>query len=191
MMPKLNDKQKRFAHEYLIDLNATQAAIRAGYSEKTAAQQAARLLTNVKIQAEIHKGKKRIANKIEITSERVAQEYAKIAFSNIKLLFEDGSMKDIESLPDDVAASISSVEILSHRFGKPGDDDDSGIEFVKKVRFWDKRKALEDLGKHLGFFEKDNQQKAGLIELINLIAAHSPDVAEKLRAMLKDHVAGK
>ena len=67
----LTPKQAAFVMEYLKDLNATQAAIRAGYSEKTAAEQASRLLSNVKVQAAVTKGREKLAAKVEVTTERV------------------------------------------------------------------------------------------------------------------------
>jgi phage terminase small subunit len=67
----LTPKQAAFVREYLVDLNATQAAIRAGYSEKTADQQASRLLTNVKVQEAVTKGREKLAHKVEVTTERV------------------------------------------------------------------------------------------------------------------------
>jgi hypothetical protein len=67
----LTPKQAAFVMEYLKDLNATQAAIRAGYSEKTADQQASRLLTNVKVQEAVTKGREKLAAKVEVTTERV------------------------------------------------------------------------------------------------------------------------
>jgi phage terminase small subunit len=67
----LTPKQAAFVREYLVDLNATQAAIRAGYSEKTADQQASRLLTNVKVQEAVTKGREKLAAKVEVTTERV------------------------------------------------------------------------------------------------------------------------
>lgn len=79
---KLNDRQERFVDEYLVDLNATAAAKRAGYSEKTARSQGQRLLTNVDIQAAIQKRQARLRGKLEITQERVLEELAAIAFAN-------------------------------------------------------------------------------------------------------------
>jgi hypothetical protein len=67
----LTPKQAAFVQEYLKDLNATQAAIRAGYSEKTAAEQASRLLSNVKVQEAVTKGREKLAHKVEVTTERV------------------------------------------------------------------------------------------------------------------------
>ena len=81
MANKLTPKQRRFIDEYLIDLNATQAAIRAGYSEKTAYSIGLQNLKKLEIQAEIQKRRNRLQSKLEITQERVLQELAAIAFT--------------------------------------------------------------------------------------------------------------
>ena len=78
----LTSKQQVFVEEYLIDLNATQAAFRAGYSEKTASQGAAQLLVNIKVQDAIATAQAARAFRTGITAERVLQEYAMIAFAN-------------------------------------------------------------------------------------------------------------
>ena len=80
-MSKLTDKQKRFCDEYLIDLNATQAAIRVGYSEKTASEQSSRLLTNVNIQDYIKSKQKKTSEKLEISKEQILQMVFDIAKS--------------------------------------------------------------------------------------------------------------
>ena len=79
----MTDKQKKFVDEYLIDLNATQAAIRAGYSPKTANEQGARLLTNVSVQHYLEQKQAVIDRRTGISQERVVRELAKIAFVNI------------------------------------------------------------------------------------------------------------
>lgn len=73
-MAELSEKQKRFVLEYLIDLNATQAAIRAGYSEKTAQEQGSRLLSNVMVSEAISKGQAKAAKRAEITVQSLADE---------------------------------------------------------------------------------------------------------------------
>lgn len=78
----LNEKQRRFVDEYLVDLNATQAAIRAGYSQKTAAEQGARLLINVKVQAELSKRMLERQERTEITQDMVLKRYWAIATAN-------------------------------------------------------------------------------------------------------------
>lgn len=79
-MARLTEKQKRFVSEYLVDLNASAAAKRAGYSEKTACEQGSRLLANVKVQEEIQKRQVKLQGKLEITQERVLEELAAIGF---------------------------------------------------------------------------------------------------------------
>ena len=98
---KLTPKQQKFVAEYLIDLNATQAAIRAGYSAKTAKEQAARLLTNANIAAELEKRRGKIEKKLEISQEKVIAELAAIALSNgadYAKVIGDGVSRDRKSV---------------------------------------------------------------------------------------------
>ena len=87
-MPRLTDKQQRFVAEYLIDANATQAAIRCGYHAKTAHVQGSRLLRNVKVKAAIRRAQARTLGKLELTAERVLQELARVAFSTVQDHFD-------------------------------------------------------------------------------------------------------
>lgn len=138
----LTFRQELFAKEYLVDLNATQAAIRAGYSEKTAGSQGERLLKNVEISAVIQSNMDKRAAKIEITSEKVLQEIAKLAFSNLQDFYdESGQLKDIHSLPRDVAACLLSNKInLTEACA------------VQEIKLHDKKGSLELLGRHLRLF---------------------------------------
>ncbi len=83
-MKRLTPKQARFINEYLVDLNATQAAVRAGYSEKSAYSQGQRLLKNVEVAREIRNRGEAISEKLQITQESVARELARIGFADIK-----------------------------------------------------------------------------------------------------------
>ncbi len=110
-MAKLSEKQKRFVSEYLVDLNATAAAKRAGYSEKTAKSQGQRLLTNVDIQAAIQKRQEKLRGKLEITQEMVLSELAAIAFANgtdFAQITRTGLVRLIptEDLPEDMDRPI-------------------------------------------------------------------------------------
>lgn len=87
-MAKLTAKQQRFVEEYLIDLNATQAAIRAGYSPKTANEQGARLLANASVQEAIAKAMAERSRRTGISQDRVIQELARIAFVNPKNIID-------------------------------------------------------------------------------------------------------
>lgn len=105
---KLNDQQKMFAEEYLIDYNATQAAIRAGYSEKTAKQQGSRLLSNADVQEEIRKANQRRLQRVQINQDQVLEEFANIGLLKIhqfyKLGGDDGKtpvLKEYEEMTPD------------------------------------------------------------------------------------------
>ena len=154
----LNDKQKRFCEEYMIDLNATQAAIRAGYSKKTAYSIAERLLRNVDIQGYLVDKRKKIADKLEISQERVLKELARIAFFDIRKVYDDNNvLVDVVKMDDDAAAVVSGIEVdeIYEGVGK----DRAKIGNTVKLKLSNKVTALENLGKHLGLFEKDNDQK--------------------------------
>jgi len=156
---KLSIKQQRFCEEYTIDFNGTQAAIRAGYSKKTANEQASRLLANVNIQNFIKSLQEETSNRLNITKEMLIEEYAKIAFFDIREVFNvDGGLIDIKQLDSKSAGAIASIESLEE-WGKDDAGDSIIIGTTKKVKVFDKIRALQDLGKHLGLFEKDNDQK--------------------------------
>jgi len=143
----LSPKQKRFVQEYLIDLNATQAAIRAGYSPKAATQVASRLLTYAKVQEAVASATKTRALGAQITRERVLQELARVAFGDPRKVMTWGpngvDLINSETLTDDEAAQVAEVSQTVTQHGGS----------IKLKRF-DKVKALELLGRHLGMFEE-------------------------------------
>lgn len=138
----MTDKQARFCEEYMIDLNATQAAIRAGYSPKTANEQAARLLANVSIQNRIAQLQAEQSRRTGVSADRVVRELARIAFANASDLIdpETASVK-LDASRDDLAA-VQSIKVKS--FGEDG--------LEHEVKLADKLKALDLLGRHLGMF---------------------------------------
>lgn len=163
-MAELNDKQKRFCEEYLVDLNATQAAIRAGYSENTAKEQASRLLTNVNLQEYLTTLRLELQQDTGVTPKRVIQEYARIAFSDIRALYnEDGSLKNITDLTEDEAAALAGVDVDELWDGYGEERQQNGLS--KKIKRYDKVKALDSLARHLGLFERDNQQSKPVINI--------------------------
>lgn len=143
-MAKLTAKQRRFCDEYLIDLNATQAAIRAGYSPDTAEQIGYQLLQKTSVSNEIDKAMAERSKRTGINADRVIMEIAKLAFVNADdvIDFKDATVKP-EATREDLAC-IQSVKIKPNKFG---------IE--REVTLADKKSNLELLGKHLGMF-KDN-----------------------------------
>lgn len=160
---KLTQKQAAFIQEYLIDLNATQAAIRAGYSKKTAGVIGDENLKKPNIRREIDRLMAARSGRVELKSDDVLREIKNICASDVrKIMNPNGTFKMPNELDDDIAAAIASVKI------KP----DGEIEY----KFWDKNAALEKAMKHLGEYERDNQQKTDpLAELVKAInAAASP-----------------
>ncbi|BFH71224.1 terminase small subunit [Paenibacillus dendritiformis] len=171
----LTAKQKAFVQEYLIDLNATQAAIRAGYSAKTARKIGQENLTKPDIQKAIQEAMDARAKRTEITADRVLQELAKIGFANItdylrvstsERVVERNTVTDAEGNETIVPIfdMVQSVELF----------DTDGIDRVKmdavaeicetkygiSLKLHDKVSALEKIGRHLGMF-KDKVELAG------------------------------
>jgi phage terminase small subunit len=159
MPVELNPKQERFCQEYLIDLNATQAAIRAGYSEKTARQTAAENLSKPDIQKRIQELQNACAKRVEVTVDEVVREYKRLAFLDIRKAFtRDGVLLPVTELDDDTAAAIAGLEIeeLFNGTGKGR----KVIGRTHKLKLCDKRGALDSLGRHLGMFI-DRQEITG------------------------------
>lgn len=143
----LNARQQAFVAEYCVDLNATQAAIRAGYSERTAYSQGQRLLKHVEVAAAIREAQEKREERTQVSQDQVVFELARIAFGDVRALFdEEGRLRRPHELTAEVAAAISSIEVVTVSRGE------GEVEHVAKVRAWNKLKALELLGKHLGMF---------------------------------------
>jgi phage terminase small subunit len=156
--------QKLFIREYCLDLNATRAAIAAGYSEKGAAQAGARLLTNVKVSSEIAKLTQKTCAKLEISAEKVLQELARLAFLDPRKFYnENGGLKHVTELDDDTAACLAGMEV--REIG--GDDEEKQpTVFCRKIKFADKGANLERLGRHLKLFT-DKVEHSGQIEQVD------------------------
>lgn len=138
-------RQDIFVDEYLIDLNATQAAIRAGYSVKTAYEQGSRLLRNVKVQTKIAKAMAERSKRTGVNQDRVVLELAKIGFVNPTDVIDPKTGEILPGASADDLACIQSVKVKKTTKGK------SVIE-EREVRLHDKIKALEKLGQHLGMW---------------------------------------
>ena len=147
-------KQDLFVKEYLKDLNGTQAYIRAGYKakdENTAAVNASKLLRNAKVQEKIQAAMKEREKRTEITQDRVLKEIANLAFTDrtgiVNLKNNSLIIKNFDELSPEQKACISGVKETKH-----------GIE----VTFYNKEKALEMLGRHLGMFTEKLEVKGEL-----------------------------
>ena len=141
---KLTDKQQRFVDEYLIDLNATQAAIRAGYSAKTADQQGSRMLANVKVKQVVAEKQAQRSKRTGVNQDRVVLELAKVAFAKMTdIVDSNGKIKE-DASPDDLAC----IESIKYKES----DNEYGGSVEREVKIASKLKALELLGKHLGMW---------------------------------------
>lgn len=141
----LTEKQRRFVDEYLIDLNATQAAIRAGYSVKTAREQASQNLTKLNIQQAISEKMAERSKRTGVNQDRIVLELAKIAFVNAADVIDsdDATIKAGATADDTAAIQSVKVKVIPTKEGE-------GVE--REIRLNDKLKALELLGKHLGMW---------------------------------------
>lgn len=148
---QITEKEKAFTREYIIDKNGAGAAIRAGFSARVAKQQACALMKRKHVGDEIARLLQKQGERLEISADRVIKEIAKLAFSDICQLFDSGGLlKDVSSLENDVSATVSSVESLEEYDGHG--DQKVLIGNTKKVKLWDKTKALEMLGRHFKLF---------------------------------------
>ncbi len=158
----LSLKEQRFVAEFLKDQKGGPAAVRAGYAKRSSDQMASRMLRRDKVRKAVDAALARINERASITKERVLQSLLNIAeFDPRRLFNSDGTIKPMSALPNDVALAIASVE---------SDDSDGD---VKKVKLWDKVKALELLGRHLKLFD-DPSPLAGVPMVINIVPAHNP-----------------
>ncbi|MBB6176393.1 MAG: terminase small subunit [Anoxybacillus ayderensis] len=149
-MAQLTEKQKRFADEYLIDLNATQAAIRAGYSPRSAAEQASRLLKNAKVRAYIDERMAELSRRTGVNQERILRELARIAFVNAPELInmEDATIREDATIDDMAAIASVRVKVIPTENGQ-------GIE--REIRLADKIRALDLLGKRFAMWTERQQ----------------------------------
>lgn len=141
-MAKLTEKQQRFVDEYLIDLNATQAAIRAGYSAKTAQEQGSQNLSKLMVQQAIAEQMADRSRRTGVNQDRIVLELARIAFAKITdIVDSEGKIKSTAT--DDDLACIESVKYK-------GSESETSSSVEREVKLSSKLKALELLGKHLG-----------------------------------------
>lgn len=172
--PLMTPKQAQFVREYLIDLNATQAAIRCGYSEKTAKAQASRLLTKPTIAAAVDAAKAARSDRTEIGADWVLERLVQEVDADLADIFDSSSqLKPLEDWPLIWRQGlISSVEVFDKY-----DSDGNVIGQVSKVRLSDRTRRLELIGKHIAvsaFAENVNVKgMEGLADRLKRAAPHA------------------
>ena len=166
----LTAQQQRFVAEYLIDLNATQAAIRAGYSARTADRQGSRLLRHVEVAAAVKDGQAaRLAaaqaqleqetGEAVITAVRVLLEMTRLATVDLRDYFDAaGNLKPIRDWTPAMGAAAASFEVIK----KNAQAGDGIIDTIHKFKIWDKTRALDMLGKHFGRLTERLEHSGGI-----------------------------
>ena len=156
----MTKKQKVFVEEYLIDLNATQAAIRAGYSPDTAQEQGSRLLSNVMVKSAIDKAIAERSRRTGITQDRVLREIAKLAFVNPADAIDLQCARVKRGACDEDLAAIAAVKIKTI-------PTESGEIEEREVKLYDKLRALDMLSRHLGMYNDKLELKGQLVTIVD------------------------
>jgi len=159
-------KQERFVQEYLGNAkgNATQAALNAGYSEKTAQEQSSRLLTNEAVELAINERQQALREKASITQKRIVEELARIAFLDPRKFFDDdGKLIDIASLDEDTARALGGLGYQIKYECGTGKEDAGSLTFKSKANC--KIKALKFLSELLGLKVQKQAPNHGLRDI--------------------------
>ena len=168
-MAKITKKNEVFCEEYLIDLNATQAAIRAGYSPNAAGSIGSELLKKPEIRARIDQAMAERSKRTGINADRVLRELGRIAFLNPKDVIDLNTAEVLDTANDDDLAVIAGVKV---KYVPHKDFDEDGEPVIeqaieREVKMADKLKALELCGRHLGMFKDNPEGNAPVTVVIN------------------------
>ena len=139
-------RQQRFVEEYLVDLNATQAAVRAGYSERWAGVNADKLLKNTSVAKAVQEGMAARSARTEVTQDWVLRRYVMIAgVDKRQFFYDDGSLKPVSEWTEEMAAAVGSFDAV--------ESGGEGVPVVlKRLKFLDGKAALDSIARHLGMF---------------------------------------
>lgn len=164
----MNEKHQRFVAEYLVDLNATQAAVRAGYSPKTARAQGSRLLTNAAIAAAIAAGASKRLERVGLTADVVLEAIRRQVVADVRELFdEQGNLRPITKLTAEQAAMVAGLEVVKRNL-TAGDGE---IDTIIKVKLTDRGRYVEMAAKHFGLLIERVEVTDGNAVLARLQAA--------------------
>lgn len=143
----LTAKQRRFVAEYLIDLNATEAAKRCGYSPRTAMQQGSRLLCSAEISRAVAAAQEKQLHRADLTAARVLEELRRLAFADTRAFFDaTGNLRPIHELSAEQGSQLAGIEVIK----KNAEAGDGHIDTIHKIKLWDKTRSLEMLCKRFG-----------------------------------------
>ncbi|MGE0797298.1 MAG: terminase small subunit [Lautropia sp.] len=165
--PKLSNQERLFVDEYLVDLNGTAAAIRAGYAESSAGKRARQILARPHVARAVAAAMQERADRTYITADATLRQLARQMFFDPRRMFDDaGRPLPIPDLPDDLAMAIQSFKYTRDSL------DGHVISDTYEVKFCDRNRSAELAMRHLGLFEKDNGQRGGALEsLLDMLAS--------------------
>lgn len=182
-MARLTKRQKTFVEEYLIDLNATQAAIRAGYSVETAGVIGSENLKKPNIAEAIGKAMAERSKRTGVNADRIVLELAKMALANPMdvINFEDATIKPDATRDDMTLVAGIKIKVI---------EGEEGTICEREIKLNDKLKALDLLGKHLGIYQLkvnvNNEADAEKREKLDAIAG----ILQQMHKVAGDEVAG-
>lgn len=179
---KLTIKQRMFISEYIIDYNATRAAVAAGYAAETAGIYANSLLKRPAVENAIQEKLKQLEKAAEITREKVLVEFAKLAFVDPQKFYdENGNLKSIPELDKDTAAALTGFDVSTTYI-----NGEEQISVLKKIKFADKKASLDSLAKHLGMFIERQEISGPNGQPIPMKMVHSLDEFRKMFPIPED-----
>ncbi len=178
-VPPLTAKQEMFCNEYLVDMNATQAAIRSGFDKSSASKNANKLTKNPRVIKRINELMAERAHRVDVKADGVLQELGRIGYADIRGIFKadgSGTVRPIEEWPEDLARSCASIDVAETFEMSGGERVWTG--YIKKIKFWDKPRALELIGKNQKLFT-DRVEHTGSLTLEALVAGSNTIEGEK------------
>lgn len=170
-VPFTNQRWEAFVQGLVEGLTGDEAYRRAGYKPNT--DNAARLKSNERIKGRLAYLLGRGAERAEVSAEKVLREMARLAFSDPRALFtERGALRSIHELDDDAAAAVASVEVVTRQLPR-AKGEEAEVEYVHKIKMWDKNSALDKIARHLGMLDaklnlgiKEDDPLAALVKAI-------------------------
>lgn len=181
MAKTLTVKQQRFVHEYLVDYNGTQAAIRAGYPAGSARQVASENLSKHDIAAAVQRAVAALQARCDISAERVLLELAHVAYADIRQLFDgQGRLKPPQEYDTRLASAVNGIEVVTKTIDKG-----EGVYIqIHKIKLAPKVEALKTLAQHLGLLKMQLTTPDGAALAVRIVhqqlqddpdTAHAPD----------------
>lgn len=142
----LNEKQKRFVEEYLIDMNGARAARAAGYSESAARETASRLLKTPEVAEAVRKARASLSERTEITQDWVLQRWAAIADVDKRAFFDDaGRLRPVSEWTREMALAVDGLDVTET-------EGEIAVK-VSKLKLSSSKAALDSIARHLGMFK--------------------------------------